>query len=393
VGNIGPNRVYLNDGTGIFTDSGQSIGDAYTWALDIGDLDGDQDLDVFIGSAVGPNSVLFNIGNGTFTDSGQMLGGEITWSVTLADLDNDGDLDAATGNHGPNKIWFNDGEGFFEDSVPPITLLLPYWSELPYEDFVDNANLLAGMLSDHAGREVNVVVPEGDWTDGQNAAISGMQSGDVDLALMSWPAYFVAYDSAGAQPGLNIVRFGAPFYTSQILTYSGSGVADIEDLASRPLCWVDGYSTSGYIVPSLMLMVADVDPDTTATYYGSHNQVVWELYGHNCDGGATYVDVRTAAEFPEDVMEMVFPIAISPTIPNDGFAFRGGLSEAARTQLIDAILAVAGTPEGDELLHILIDYHEGMEGHDFNLYQGLYDLIVDDVGYTPQYVWDTYYNQ
>ena len=64
------NKIFLNVGHGVFTDSGQSLGDSNTWNAALGDLDGDGDLDVFLGNAVfdlndgmfigSPDRVLFN---------------------------------------------------------------------------------------------------------------------------------------------------------------------------------------------------------------------------------------------------------------------------------------------------------------------------------------------
>ena len=64
------NKMFLNDGHGVFTDSGQSLGDSNTWNAALGDLSGDGDLDVFLGNPVldrnsgklvgSPDKVLFN---------------------------------------------------------------------------------------------------------------------------------------------------------------------------------------------------------------------------------------------------------------------------------------------------------------------------------------------
>ena len=45
------NKMFLNDGHGVFTDSGQSLGDSNTWNAALGDLSGDGDLGVFLGNA------------------------------------------------------------------------------------------------------------------------------------------------------------------------------------------------------------------------------------------------------------------------------------------------------------------------------------------------------
>jgi hypothetical protein len=120
VANDGGNKVWLNDGNGNFIDSGQSLGTSYSGVAALGDLDGDNDLDAFVANgdwyASGQaNKVWLNDGNGNFSDSGQSLGGTSgSQDVALGDLDGDNDLDAFVANYvGPNKIWLNDGNGNF----------------------------------------------------------------------------------------------------------------------------------------------------------------------------------------------------------------------------------------------------------------------------------------
>ncbi len=120
--------LYLNDGHGTFTDSGQKLDTSYTFAVRLADLDGDEDLDAFIVNGDEPNGislpnrVYLNDGTGIFTDSGQRLGNAVSVSVELADLDGDGDLDAVVANgtrtfgrviEQPNEVWMNDGSGVF----------------------------------------------------------------------------------------------------------------------------------------------------------------------------------------------------------------------------------------------------------------------------------------
>ena len=112
-----PSRVWLNDGSGYFVDSGQDLGTAQLGGLALGDLDGDDDLDAFIVNQFGAaNTVWFNDGDGLFSNSGQLLGSEHSIDVALADVDGDGDLDAFIANSGFSTVWFNDSHGFFYDS-------------------------------------------------------------------------------------------------------------------------------------------------------------------------------------------------------------------------------------------------------------------------------------
>ena len=123
-----PNRVWINTG-GTFSDSGQSLGNSYSWGVGLGDLDGDGDLDAFVANSCQGNRVWINQGGaqsgtaGTFSDSGQSLGNACTAGVSLGDVDGDGDLDAFVSNDcADNRVWINQGgaqrgtAGTFSDS-------------------------------------------------------------------------------------------------------------------------------------------------------------------------------------------------------------------------------------------------------------------------------------
>lgn len=117
--------AWLNNGAGSMAKTGQSLG--YTGSNDValGDLDGDGDVDAFVASGQSthpdlsvtsrnPNLVWLNDGSGQFSDSGQRLGQAESLAVGLGDLDGDGDLDAVVGNRGQDALWLNDGNGRFQ---------------------------------------------------------------------------------------------------------------------------------------------------------------------------------------------------------------------------------------------------------------------------------------
>jgi len=115
------NQVWVNQGgnqggmLGKFLMT-QNIGDSTGHGIALGDLDSDGDLDTFLVHNKYPDQVWLNDGTGNFTDSGQRLGAEEDWSTTvsLGDVDNDGDLDAITTQYQkPARLWLNDGSGAF----------------------------------------------------------------------------------------------------------------------------------------------------------------------------------------------------------------------------------------------------------------------------------------
>jgi Tol biopolymer transport system component/acetyltransferase-like isoleucine patch superfamily enzyme len=121
--NSQPNRVWLNDGAGIFSLKDPPMGNYYSQDVALGDLDGDGDLDAFVANLSQPNRVYWNDGAGSFVDSGQELISSPYGSraVALGDLEGDGDLDAFVANWGaPKRVWLNDGLGNFSLSDPPL---------------------------------------------------------------------------------------------------------------------------------------------------------------------------------------------------------------------------------------------------------------------------------
>jgi hypothetical protein len=118
----GQDRLYLNDGRGVFADATATslppLVDL-TQAVALGDVDGDGDLDAFVGNLLQQDRLLLNDGAGAFTDvtaTNLPASSSATTSVALGDVDGDGDLDAFVGNYGQEDLlYLNGGTGVFTD--------------------------------------------------------------------------------------------------------------------------------------------------------------------------------------------------------------------------------------------------------------------------------------
>ncbi|HEX5054496.1 MAG TPA: VCBS repeat-containing protein [Planctomycetota bacterium] len=111
-----PNQLYLNNGSGTFTNvtaAQMPVDYDVTENLALGDVDGDGDVD-FVTANYVQNRLYLNNGSGTFTDASATSGTD-TWFEAFGDVDGDGDLDLMFGNRGQNRLYLNDGNGGFTD--------------------------------------------------------------------------------------------------------------------------------------------------------------------------------------------------------------------------------------------------------------------------------------
>jgi phosphonate transport system substrate-binding protein len=181
-------------------------------------------------------------------------------------------------------------------------------------------------------------------------------------------AYILANQKCGVDVSLVAVRYGSPYYTGQIIAGADTGIESIADLKGKTMCWVDAASTSGYIIPRIMLQAEGVDPDADLaqqTEAGSHDAVALAVYQGDCDAGACYIDARDAIEDEyADVKEKTVVIAESPEIPNDGLQFIKDFPPDMRTKIVQAILEIMSTEEGVEAMGNAYGWEEVMEKDD-----------------------------
>tara|TARA_R110002072_G_scaffold1303_2_gene10610 strand:+ start:100 stop:1218 length:1119 start_codon:yes stop_codon:yes gene_type:complete len=116
---IQQNEIFLNNGMGYFRsahDDGADRATGYEAAL--ADFDGDGDLDAAIARDLLPVLIQLNDGNGHF-DVGREIGPIAqARSIAAADLDADGDFDLVLIQRGEaNRVFFNDGRGGFDHIV------------------------------------------------------------------------------------------------------------------------------------------------------------------------------------------------------------------------------------------------------------------------------------
>lgn len=115
---IGADTVWLNQGgaqggmTGEFSDSGQSLSGNGSMDVALVDLDYDNDLDAIVAKwTPNPDEIWLNDGSGNFTLATETLDTAATYAVAVGDFDGDFDDDLFFGNFGANGVWFRGGFG------------------------------------------------------------------------------------------------------------------------------------------------------------------------------------------------------------------------------------------------------------------------------------------
>jgi phosphonate transport system substrate-binding protein len=220
------------------------------------------------------------------------------------------------------------------------------------QEIIASGDQLAEMISEMTG----LVIEANVGTDFA-AVREAMGAGQAHIGWLNTFNYILANEKFGVDAELVTERFGSTSYRGQFNVGADSGIEELEDVKGKIMCWVDPNSTSGYIIPSIMLQANGIDIDADFAQQveaGSHNNVVTQVYQGNCDVGATYDDARGTIEddFP-DVKEKVVVLAYTSDIPNDNVAFIADFPPDLRQQIVDALLEIAASEEGKEALNQL----------------------------------------
>ncbi len=270
-----------------------------------------------------------------------------------------------------------EGEAMAEGDASLVMSFVPSGDT---EEILASGDTLAEMIAERTGYEV-----ESNVATSYAAVIEAMGAGNADIGWLNTFGYILANERHGVDVALATSRFGTTTYKGQIITRADSGIETVEDLAGTTFCRPDPLSTSGWIIPSITLAAAGVDPDTDleVTDVGSHDNVVNAVYNGECDAGATFVDARSSVEDElADVKEQVIVITESADIPNDTVSFAPDVPDDVRENVVNALLDIAQSEEGQVALEELYEI-EGLEPVDDSFYDA-FRVDLDASGYSVE---------
>lgn len=196
-----PNKLWLNDGTGVFVDGGNRMPSLAEYSTDVEavDADADGDVDLIFANSFQQNRLYLNDGMGNFFDStsGRFPSDGDATTLALGDVDADGDVDVVCGNATtPNRLYLNDGAGVFTEAPGAVPSSLNRQRDIALADIdgdgdldaIDNRSIGHGIyINDGTGRFVDESAARIVQTarDGQGVAVGDLDAdGDIDLVFL-----------------------------------------------------------------------------------------------------------------------------------------------------------------------------------------------------------------
>lgn len=163
----------------------------------------------------------------------------------------------------------------------------------------------------------------------------------AELGIVNLFGYELAQEEYGAEAALRVLRKDQdPDYTGEIVVQQDSPLKELKDLSGKKIAYIDQYSTSGFILPSVLLATSGVTVESQ--FAGEPSRAIALLQSGEVDAAAVYED------FPLDASLRV--LAKTDSIPNEPIFFRKGFDSAKRAQLVSALQKLSQAPEGKALL-------------------------------------------
>ncbi len=204
------------------------------------------------------------------------------------------------------------------------------------------------------------------------ASIEAMGAGKAQIGFLNTFSILLAEQKYGVEPVLVALRTYKGklenFYQGQFIANKKANIKAIADLKGKTFCFVDPNSTSGYIIPRIVLKANGIDPDKdlkATQNAGSHDNVAIAVYKGDCDAGSTFVDVRTDSDpikknYP-DILDKVDAFYITDNIPNDGMQVTKGLDPKLRDATVKGMLFISNDAGGKVMLRSLYSYNAMQE--------------------------------
>lgn len=184
--------------------------------------------------------------------------------------------------------------------------------------------------------------------------IEMLRAGELDFAWVCSYSFVQAWDAELVDLIAAPIFRGQPLYQSYIIVPHDSPATSLLDLEGKSFAYTDPDSTTGYIVPRTMLRRAGRVPERhfrLVFFTWDHGQAIEAVADKVADGAAvdSYVWEYMAATRPR-LAKRTRVILRSEDFGFPPMVARRGIAPDLRRRFTDAILGMAGDPEGKVLL-------------------------------------------
>ncbi len=223
--------------------------------------------------------------------------------------------------------------------VDPSTLIFAY---TPVEDPAVYADVWAPFLdhmSEVTGKPVQFFPVQ------SNAAqIEAMRAGRLHVAGFNTGSNPLAVACAGLRPFAMMAAADGSFgYEMEIITYPGSGIEKVEDLAGRTVAFTSETSNSGFKAPSAILSAnygLEAERDFTPAFSGGHDNSILGVANKDYDAAAIANSVKARMLDREVVTEdQLVVIFQSDTFPTTGYGVAHNLTPELQEKIQEAFFS------------------------------------------------------
>ncbi len=258
----------------------------------------------------------------------------------------------------------------------PITMY--FVPSLEQNKLMSSGKIIEEALEELTGYEIESEVPTS-----YAAVVETMGVGRADVAWLPTYAYYLANKKYGAYATFQTVRHGLSEYRGQFITRANSEIKSIEDIQGKVIAYTDAASTSGYVIPSVLLAKNNITPKEKI-FVGGHDSAVRAVLEGKADVGCTYwspaidgvpQDARKKllTDVP-DVFTKTKIVGFTDWIPNDNCTFRKDLPKDVADKLIEAINTFKETPEGKKAFKELYEV-DGLKRVDDSAYDEIRETL------------------
>jgi phosphonate transport system substrate-binding protein len=238
--------------------------------------------------------------------------------------------------------------------------ILPWYNVDSFNESIEEA---LGIMKERTGFVVEAMV-----VDGRLQMVEKLCAGEVHLAVQSAFDYILANERGCAEIALIGSFWLDSVYLSQIMVHKDSGITRVADLAGVSFCRTTPESQSGWIVSSLMMRAAGLDPENDLGEIidtVEHRNVPIGIYNNVCEAGASFVDVRDnlLEEYP-DIRDVVTVLVQSPQIPHGMISFTPVLSAEMKTSF-EEVFWYFSVHDGGRLLTDLYGWYHLFERENY----------------------------